>query len=119
MLVQTKKKRDPRAPDTPTIYELGDEYNTPESVRRSVAAVLASGDLGRPIIAPPGLPGDRLKILRDAFQKTFADAAFLADVKSKKLEGDPDFGEPLETAVREVMNQPRDVIERMKRLLGE
>jgi len=84
-----------------------------------VTAVLASGDLGRPFITPPGLPADRLKALRDGFQKTMSDPAFLADVKARKLEAEPDFGEQLEVIAKEAVNQPREVIEKMKRLLGD
>jgi tripartite-type tricarboxylate transporter receptor subunit TctC len=119
LLMQTGRKRDTRAPDVPTIHELMNEYRTPAATRALVTAVLASGDLGRPFIAPPGIPPDRLKILRDAFRKTLSDPAFLTDVKTRKLEADPDFGEELETIAKEAVAQPREVIERMKKLLGE
>jgi tripartite-type tricarboxylate transporter receptor subunit TctC len=119
ILMQTGRKRDSRMPDVPTIYELMEEYKTPAQTRSLVTAILASGDLGRPFIAPPNLPADRLKILRDGFQKTMADPAFLADVKTRKLEADPDFGEQLETIAKEAVNQPREVVERMKKLLGD
>jgi tripartite-type tricarboxylate transporter receptor subunit TctC len=119
LLMQTGRKRDTRAPDVPTIHELMNEYKTPAATRALVTAVLASGDLGRPFITPPGIPPDRLKILRDAFRKTLSDPAFLTDVKTRKLEADPDFGEELETIAKEAVAQPREVIERMKKLLGE
>jgi len=119
ILMQTGRKRDPKMPDVPTIHELMNEYKTPASTRALVTAILASGDLGRPFIVPPGVPAERLKILRDAFRKTMADPAFLADVKARKLEVDPDFGEDLETIAREAVSQPRDIVERMKKLLGE
>jgi hypothetical protein len=35
------------------------------------------------------------------------------------LEADPDFGEQLETIAKEAVNQPREVVERMKKLLGD
>jgi tripartite-type tricarboxylate transporter receptor subunit TctC len=119
ILMQTGRKRDPRMPDVPTIHELMNEYKTPAPTRALVTAILASGDLGRPFITPPGIPADRLKILRDGFRKTMADPAFLADVKARKLEVDPDFGEELEIIAREAVSQPRDIVERMKKLLSE
>jgi len=119
ILMQTGRKRDPKMPDVPTIHELMNEYKTPASTRALVAAILASGDLGRPFIVPPGVPAERLKILRDAFRKTMADPAFLADVKARKLEVEPDFGEDLEIIAREAVSQPRDIVERMKKLLRE
>jgi tripartite-type tricarboxylate transporter receptor subunit TctC len=119
ILMQTGRKRDPRAPDAPTIHELMNEYKTPAATRSLVTAVLASGDLGRPFIAPPGLPADRLKSLRDAFRRTMVDPVFLADVKARKLETDPDYGEELEAIAKEAVTQSREVIERMKKILGE
>ena len=95
------------------------EYKTPAGTRALVTAILASGDLGRPFIVPPGVAADRLKILRDAFRKTMADPSFLTDVKARKLEVDADFGEDLETIAKEAVNQPRDVVERMRKLLAE
>ena len=119
VLIQTGRKRDPRAPDVPTIHELMNEYKTPAATRSLVTAVLASGDIGRPFIVAPGVAADRLKILRDAFRKTMNDAAFLADVKKRKLEVDPDSGEELETIAKEAVGQSREVVERMKKLLGQ
>jgi tripartite-type tricarboxylate transporter receptor subunit TctC len=118
LLMQTGRKRDPRAPDVPTIYELMDEYKTPEDTRKLVSAVLSSGDLGRPFITPPGLPAERLKTLRVGFQKTMSDRAFLDDVKLRKLEADPTLGEEMEKMSREAVNQPKEIVERMKKLLG-
>jgi hypothetical protein len=117
--LQTGRKRDPKMPDVPTIHEIMNEYKTPASTRALVTAILASGDLGRPFITPPAIPAERLRILRDAFRKTMSDPAFLADVKARKLETDPDYGEGLETLAKEIMAQPREIIERMKKLLAE
>jgi tripartite-type tricarboxylate transporter receptor subunit TctC len=119
ILLQTGRKRDPKMPDVPTIHEIMNEHKTPASTRSLVTAVLASGDLGRPFITPPAIPADRLKILREAFRKTMADPAFLADVKTRKLEIDPDYGEGLETLAKELVSQPREIIDRLKKLLGE
>lgn len=119
VVLQTGRKRDPRAPDVPTIYELMNEYKTPASTQRLVNAILASGDIGRPFLAPPGVPPERVKILREAFMKTMNDPSFLADVKKKKLEADPSSGEELEAIARELMSHPREIVERMKKILGE
>jgi tripartite-type tricarboxylate transporter receptor subunit TctC len=119
ILLQTGRKRDAKMPDVPTIHELMSEYKTPANIRQLVTAVLASGDLGRPFITPPAIPAERLKLLRDAFRKTMGDAAFLADVKARKLEADPDYGEELETIAKEAAAQPREIVDRLKKLLGE
>jgi tripartite-type tricarboxylate transporter receptor subunit TctC len=119
ILMQTGRKRDARMPEVSTIHELMNEYKTPAQIRALVTAVLASGDLGRPFIGPPGLPSARLKTMRDAFKKTMNDPMFLADVKTRKLEANPTFGEELETIAKEAVSQPREIVDRMKKILGE
>ena len=119
ILLQTGRKRDPKMPDVPTIHELMTEHKTSASTRALVTAILASGDLGRPFITPPAVPADRLKILRDAFRKTMADPSFLADVKAGKFEIEPDYGEELEALAKEIVSQPKEIVDRMKKLLSE
>ncbi|MDP2604510.1 MAG: tripartite tricarboxylate transporter substrate-binding protein [Deltaproteobacteria bacterium] len=119
VLLQTGRKRDPRLPDVPTIYELMDQYKTPEGDRRLVSVLVASGDVGYPIVAAPGIQADRVKTLREAFMKTMSDPEFLAEAKKKRLEVDPTSGEELEAMAKEVITQPPEVIERMKKLLGK
>ena len=119
VLVQTGASRDKRLPNVPTLVELMDEHKTPESSRRLAKLVLASGDLGRPIIGPPGIPTDRVRILRQAFMKALTDPALLAHAEKVNMEIEPTGGEELETLAKDVMSQPPDVIERMKKLLGK
>jgi tripartite-type tricarboxylate transporter receptor subunit TctC len=118
VLIQTGVKRDPRLADVPTIYELMDRYKTRDDARRLATVMLAAGDFGRPIVAPPGVPAERVKILREAFDKTVNDPQFLADAKKRKLELDPASGEELAALAREVMAAPPEVVARMKALLG-
>jgi tripartite-type tricarboxylate transporter receptor subunit TctC len=115
---QTGRQRDPRLPDTPTLNELMDQYKTPESGRRLATVLLASGALGRPVFTSPGVPLERVKILRQAFDKMLADPAFLDDIKKKKFELDPTSGEELEAIVKEIMTQPPEIIAKLKKLLG-
>ena len=118
ILMQTGRKRDEKMPNVPTIHELMTEYKTPETTRSLAVAILASGDLGRPFVTPPGVPAERLKILREAFRKTMSDPEFLSDVKAKKLETNPDYGEDLETLAKQVVSHPREIVDRIKKLLG-
>ena len=70
------------------------------------------------MLGPPGIPPDRVKILREAFNKTMNDPEFLAEVKKRKYELEPTPGEDLEAIVKDVMAQPPEIIERLKKLLG-
>jgi tripartite-type tricarboxylate transporter receptor subunit TctC len=118
-IIQTPRKRDPRLADTPTIYELMDRYKTTDAGRRLATVVLAAGALGRPIAASPGIPSDRVKFLRDAFAKTMTDPEFLSEVKKRRYELEPVSGEEVEALAKEVLMQPAEVIERMKKLMGK
>ena len=60
-----------------------------------------------------------MKVLREAYEKMLKDPAFLEDIKKKKFELDPISGEELEVIVKEVMTQPPEIIERLKRLLAQ
>jgi tripartite-type tricarboxylate transporter receptor subunit TctC len=119
VLTQTGKKRDPRLAEVSTVHELMEEYKTPESTRGLATLMLASGDFGRPIIASPGIPADRVKLLREAFAKTLRDPELLDEAKKKRLEVDPMAGEELEALAKEVLAANKDVIERMEKLLGK
>jgi tripartite-type tricarboxylate transporter receptor subunit TctC len=116
-LAQSGAKRYPKLPDVPTVYELMETYKTPDATKRLARVLLSSGDLGRPFIASPGMPAERIKVLRDAFTKAMSDPALLADAQKRKWDLDPTPGEELETTAKEVMVQPPEVIERMKKLL--
>jgi tripartite-type tricarboxylate transporter receptor subunit TctC len=118
-IIQTGRKRDAKLPETPTIWELMDQYKTPEESRRLANVVLAAGALGRPMLGTPGIPADRVKILREAFNTALKDPEFLAELEKRKFDLDPASGEQLEKIVKEAVSQPPETIARMKKLLGE
>ncbi|TMB71481.1 MAG: hypothetical protein E6J54_12075 [Deltaproteobacteria bacterium] len=119
LLIQTGRKRDERLPDLPTLYELMDQYKTTGNDRRLADVVLASNIFGRPYVAPPAIPADQFKILREAFAKTMSDRDFLAEAKRRNLEIKPKAGEELEKLAKDIVVQPPEVIDRMKKLLGK
>ncbi len=80
--------------------------------------VLSAGEFGRPLVTPPGVPADRLKILRDAFDKSVSDPALLAAAEKRRLEMDPASGAEIEALSKEVMAATPDVVQRMEKLLG-
>ena len=118
-LIQTGRKRDPRLPDVPTIYELMDQYKSPEPARRLATLVLAAGAFGRPYVLPPKTPADRVNLLRQAFEKTIKDEAVLAVAENRKLEIDPNFSDELEKLAKEVVDQPPVIVGRMRQMLGK
>jgi len=117
VLVQTGRKRDVKLSDVPTVYELMDEFKTAEAGKRLATVLLSPGEFGWPMVAPPGVPADRVKALRAAFNKAMTDPEFIAEAKKRLLDLAPSTGEELESLAKEVMAQPPAVIERMKKLL--
>jgi len=80
--------------------------------------LLGADDMGRPMFGPPGMPADRLKMLRQAFAKTMQDEQFRAEVKKRNYEFDPVGGEELDKLAKDVIAQPPEVIDRLKKVLG-
>ena len=118
VLYQTGSRRDARLTDVPLFSELMDKYKTAENVRRLAKVVLASDEFGRPLVFPPGVPPDRVKIIRDAFNKTINDPTLLAEAERRRLDIDPATGEELDALAKEVMTAPPDIVERVKKLIG-
>ena len=117
-LVQTGRKRDNRVSDTPTIYELMDRYKTNDLGRRLAAVLTAGENFGHPMMAPAGTPADRVRILREAYEKALNDPELMAEVKKKEYDFEPISGDELQALAKTVANQPAQVIERLKRILG-
>lgn len=118
VLMQSGAKRDPRLKDAPTLYELMDTYKTSPQARSLAKVILSAGEFGRPLVTPPGVPADRLKIFRDAFDKTINDPALKAAAEKRRLDLDPATGTELESLAKEVMGASPDVVQRVEKLLG-
>jgi tripartite-type tricarboxylate transporter receptor subunit TctC len=119
VLYQTGSKPDARIKDVPLFNDLMDKYKTPEETRRLAKVVLASDEFGRPLVFPPGVPADRVKIIRDAFDKTINDPALLAEAKKRRLDIDPATGVELDALAKEVMTATPDIVEKVKKLIGK
>ena len=118
-LAQSARKRDPRLPDTPTIYELMDQYKTAEQSRRVATVILAGGVFGRPLVGPAGIAPEIVKTLRAGVASALKDGELKAEAEKRNYELDPVSGEEMQRLAKEVMSQPPAVLERMKKVLGE
>jgi len=118
-LIQLGAKRDSRLADVPTLNELMERHKTPDVGRRLALLITASEIFQRPYMAPPGVRPEHVKVLRDAFQKTLKDTAFLDEVKSKKLDAEYTSGEELDALAKEMMSQRPEIIERLRKVLGK
>jgi tripartite-type tricarboxylate transporter receptor subunit TctC len=118
--LQTERKRNPKLPNVPTVFELMDQYKVSEPKRRLVEAYLGIWGFGsRPIVTTPGVPTERVKLLRDAFAKMFKDPEFTDEIKKRNWEAHPIPGEELQALASEVVNQPPEIKDALKRILSK
>ncbi|HET7005353.1 MAG TPA: tripartite tricarboxylate transporter substrate-binding protein [Candidatus Binatia bacterium] len=118
-LAQSGRKRDARLADTPTIYELMDQYKASEQSRRVATVILAGGVFGRPLVGPPGIPPEQIKSLRAGMAGALKDPELKVEAEKRNYELDPVSGDEMQRLAKEVMSQPPAVLERMKKVLGE
>jgi tripartite-type tricarboxylate transporter receptor subunit TctC len=69
------------------------------------------------MVAPPGVAAERVKILLEAYDKALKDPDLIAEVDRQRLDMEPSSGEEIQTLIKELMEQRREVIERVKKLL--
>jgi tripartite-type tricarboxylate transporter receptor subunit TctC len=119
VLLFTGEKRHEKMPNVPTLDEIFDKEKVPESGRRVADVILAAEKFGRPIIAGPGTPAEAVKILRQAFNQVMKDPELLADAKKGKMDVDPASGEELQKLANQVLEQPPEVMARVKKILGK
>jgi tripartite-type tricarboxylate transporter receptor subunit TctC len=118
VLLFTGAKRDERLPDVPTIREIFEKEKVPEASRRVAEVILAAESFGRPIVAPPGTSAEHLKILRSAFQQAIKDPELLGETQKQRMDVDPETGENLEKLAKRILDQPPEVIARVKKILS-
>jgi hypothetical protein len=83
-----------------------DKYKTPEVGRRLAQVILSGDELGRPMVAPPGVPADRVKILREAYSKALKDPALIEEVTQSRLDMEPSTGEEISSDQKLWINLP-------------
>ena len=119
ILVQSPRKRNPKLADVPTIYELMTRYHTPETEQRVVSVLLGADHFGQYLaVAPPGTPSDRVKILREAYRRALKDPDLLEEAKRRNWSVEYITGEELQKLAKKVIDQPPQLIGRVKELLG-
>jgi len=111
--IQMTKQRLPELPNTPTIFDLLSN----EEDRQIADVILSRLVLGTPFVAPPGVPTDRLALLRSAFRSTTLDQDFREDAKRQLNRVDPIYPEEAESIVNAVFATPPEVIQRLQQIV--
>lgn len=104
----------PSLPDVPTARELASTPDDRALIEFAELPLL----IARPFAAPPGVPNERIKILRAAFSATVADSAYIDEGTKQRLELTPKNGEEVQRIVDSLAAAKSSVIERYKKALG-
>ena len=108
--------RDPSLGDAPLLQDLVDKNSEGGQL---VELFTSPGVIGKPTIAGPGVPKDRVALLRKAYQETMTDPAFLADAERIGVPIHPVSGEELQAVVKRIAELPPARIAAAKAALGD
>jgi tripartite-type tricarboxylate transporter receptor subunit TctC len=97
--------------DAPTIFE----FIKSEEERQVLGFFSSSMELGRPLMAPPGVPADRVARLRAAFAAVVKDPAFLQEAAAMGFEVAPQSGEEIAARVAAVTATPKTIVDQAQR----
>jgi tripartite-type tricarboxylate transporter receptor subunit TctC len=110
LLFQIAVEKHPEIPQVPLII---DHARSPED-RRAMELIIAPQKMGRPFFAPPGVPADRLKALRVAFERSLKDPAYLSEASKMGIEVQHVGGEEIQDLVKRIYATPKEIVERAK-----
>jgi tripartite-type tricarboxylate transporter receptor subunit TctC len=110
VLVQTGFKKHPELAGIPHIYD----YVKTDEDKKVLDLIYGRHILGRPLAAPPGIPGDRAKALRAAFMATMKDPEFIKGAKKQHLPIEPWDGEQVHKIIDQFLNYPPEVIKKAR-----
>src|SRR6516162_10097427 len=105
VLVQLSLRKHPDLPNVPLVMDLA---KTNEE-RQIFKLVFARQPMGRPFLAPPGIPADRTAALRKAFMDTMKGPGFLAEAEKMQLEINPVSGDAVQEIMQEVYQTPKAI----------
>jgi tripartite-type tricarboxylate transporter receptor subunit TctC len=103
-------------PDLPGV-PLAITYAKTDDARRLIEMAHYAGSYARPFYLPPGVPKDRVRILRAAFEETLRDKAFLAEAEKMKLTIDPVAGDELARMITGLFTLDPALLARLKDVL--
>jgi len=113
VLFQGGSRPNPELKDVPFVVDLAQK---PED-KQAIEFLYAGQGIGRPYVAPPDLPPDRLKLLRDAFTATMTDPEFVDEARLRRLTIHPENGEQLEALIKKTYATPKPIVDRIAKLI--
>jgi tripartite-type tricarboxylate transporter receptor subunit TctC len=115
ILMQIGLERSDKMPGIPFVMD----FAKTEDDKRVLRLIVGWTIMGRPYLAPPGIPQDRKAALRRAFDATMKDPAFLADAAKARLDISPTTGEAIDRFLVDVYATPKPLVERAGKILAQ
>jgi tripartite-type tricarboxylate transporter receptor subunit TctC len=113
VIVQLGLAKLPELPNVPSALDL-----VSDPVKKQVLElILIRQEIGRPVAAPPGVPADRLEVLRRAFDDTMKDPEFLAEAEKLQLEIEPLRAREIDTLLADAFATPRPIVAQAAELI--
>jgi tripartite-type tricarboxylate transporter receptor subunit TctC len=113
VIVQIGLQKSRDLPDVPNALDL-----IPNAEDKQVLQlILIRQEMGRPFAMPPNVPADRVAILRQAFEATLKDPAFIADAARLQMEIDPLTGAQIQDLLKTAYSTPRPIVQRAAQLV--
>jgi tripartite-type tricarboxylate transporter receptor subunit TctC len=112
IVAQIGLERDPDLPDVPLILDLA----ASAAERQILELVLTQQVMAWPVVAPPGVPAERVAALRQAFDAAMQDHEMLAEAAKQKLIINPVSGGRIHELLARVYATPQDLLDRLAAL---
>ncbi|MBI4493565.1 MAG: hypothetical protein HY690_12315 [Chloroflexi bacterium] len=103
--------------ELPNVPVAADFAKTPEARQLFHFGVVLVGQPQRQYVAPPGVPAERVQLLREALAQTLKDKELLADAEKAKLDLEPIGGEDDQKLISELLAMPADIKAKLKTIL--
>jgi tripartite-type tricarboxylate transporter receptor subunit TctC len=113
ILLQGGTAPNPELKDVPFVVDLARNAED----KQAIEFLYAGQGIGRPFIAPPDMPAEVTKMMRDAFAATMKDPEFLVDTKRQKLDVEPEDGEHLASLIKKIYATPKPIVDKIGELI--
>ena len=113
VLFQGGAKPNPELKGVPFVPDLAQRSED----REAIEFLYIGQGIGRPFIAPPSMPPERLKMLREAFDATMKDPEFIAEANQRRFSLDPENGEQLAALIGKAYATPKPIVDRIAKLI--
>jgi tripartite-type tricarboxylate transporter receptor subunit TctC len=114
ILVQIGLTKAPDLPDVPLLIDLASN----DEDRALLKLLSASSTIGRPVFTAPGVPAERVKALRDAFDTMVKDPVFLAEAGKEHFDINPVSGADMQKIVTDIVATPKPIADRLLQIIG-